>query len=103
MEDTIKRIGSHRGTCLLCALAAARGRTLTHARPQHQPPAAAGVEGIIVCNYEGVALKSTLTPAATAKYAGLLSQVRFGGAALDCVSPHYTRAPETPHLLLLRS
>lgn len=35
----------------------------------------AGVEGIIICNYEGVALKSTLTPALTAKYAGLLSQL----------------------------
>jgi len=33
------------------------------------------VEGIIICNYEGVALKSTLTPAMTAKYAGLLSQL----------------------------
>jgi len=46
VEDTIKRIASHKG-----------------------------VEGIIICNYDGVALKSTLAPALTAKYAGLLSQL----------------------------
>jgi Roadblock/LC7 domain len=46
VEDTIKRIASHKG-----------------------------VEGIIICNYEGVALKSTLNPQATAKHAGLLSQL----------------------------
>lgn len=34
-----------------------------------------GVEGIVICNYEGVALKSTLSKELTIKYAGLMAQL----------------------------
>lgn len=44
VEETIKRISSHKG-----------------------------VQGILVANFEGVALKSTLPPALAAQYAGLFS------------------------------
>lgn len=33
------------------------------------------MEGIVICNYDGIALKSTLSPALTAKYAGLFAQL----------------------------
>ena len=46
MEDIITRIGSHKG-----------------------------VEGILICNYDGVALKSTLSRELTAKYASHYSQL----------------------------
>ena len=34
-------------------------------------PTASGVEGILICNYDGVALKSTLGKELTAKYSGM--------------------------------
>ncbi len=34
-----------------------------------------GVEGILICNYDGVALKSTMSKELTAKYAGLFAQL----------------------------
>lgn len=34
-----------------------------------------GVEGIVICNYDGVALKSTLSRELTAKYASMYSQL----------------------------
>jgi dynein light chain roadblock-type len=46
IEETIKRIASHKG-----------------------------VQGILVCNFEGVALKSTMPKDLTAKYAGLFAQL----------------------------
>jgi dynein light chain roadblock-type len=46
VEDTLKRIQSHRG-----------------------------VEGILIVNYDGVALKSTCSAELTAKYASLFSQL----------------------------
>ena len=46
VEETIRRIASHKG-----------------------------VEGIIISNFEGVALKSTLSRELTAQYAGLMSQL----------------------------
>ncbi len=46
VEDTIKRIASHKG-----------------------------VEGILICNADGVALKSTLSRELTASYAGLFVQL----------------------------
>ncbi len=46
VEETIKRIASHKG-----------------------------VEGIMVANYEGVTLRSTLSAALSAKYAGLFAQL----------------------------
>ncbi len=46
VEDTIKRIASHKG-----------------------------VQGILICNADGVALKSTLSRDLTTKYAGLFVQL----------------------------
>ena len=46
VEETIKRIASHKG-----------------------------VEGIIISNFEGVALKSTLSKELTTQYAGLMAQL----------------------------
>ncbi len=46
VDDTIKRIASHKG-----------------------------VEGIVVCNTEGVPLKSTLSKELTGKYSGLFVQL----------------------------
>lgn len=46
VEDTIKRIASHKG-----------------------------VQGILICNNEGVALKSTMPAELSVKYAGLFSQL----------------------------
>ena len=46
VEETIKRICTHKG-----------------------------VEGVLISNYEGVALKSTLSAALTTKYAGLMAQL----------------------------
>ena len=46
VEETIRRIASHKG-----------------------------VEGIVVCNFEGVSLKSTLSKELSTQYAGLMAQL----------------------------
>ena len=62
------------------SLSALRARVRPARRRSRLPPTASpwapGVEGIIIANYDGVSLKSTLSPALTAKYAGLFAQVR---------------------------
>ena len=74
VEETIKRIASHKGAPqadasqppLLC-------NTLALVTACCPLMLLAGVEGILICNYDGVALKSTLGKELTAKYAGVAS------------------------------